>query len=108
MAWVSVCDDQIVCVQPVQVLDLDYLDLLTGFHLERIDVCSIGAALVDCDLAWQTMLPADFLESVGCPSCREGVCVLEVYALAVLVNNGAVLVTARYEFLVPQLVLQVF
>jgi hypothetical protein len=30
MAWVSVCDDHIVSVQPVQVLDLDYLDLLTA------------------------------------------------------------------------------
>ena len=36
--------------QIVQVLDLAYLDLLTGFLLECIDGCGIGATLVDRDL----------------------------------------------------------
>jgi hypothetical protein len=33
----------------VQILDLAYLDLLTGFLLECLDICGIGAAFIDRD-----------------------------------------------------------
>jgi hypothetical protein len=33
----------------VQILDLAYLDLLTGFLLECLDSCGIGAAFIDRD-----------------------------------------------------------
>ena len=36
--------------QIVQVLNLAYLDLLTGFLLECLNGCGIGAALIDRDL----------------------------------------------------------
>jgi len=44
-------DKSMILLNPiVQVLDLATLDLLTGFLLEYLDGCGIGAALVDRDL----------------------------------------------------------
>jgi hypothetical protein len=57
----------------VQVLDLAYLDLLTGFLLEYLDGCGIGSALVDRDLVRLTVSPNYSLEkSAGRSSCRDG------------------------------------
>ncbi len=46
----------------IQVFDLPDLDLLTGFLLERLDGCGIGAALVDRNLFRQTVLLDRFIE----------------------------------------------
>lgn len=45
-----------------QVFDEPHLDLLTGFLLERLDGCGIGAALADRDLLRRTVLPDRFLK----------------------------------------------
>lgn len=49
-------------VEKAQVFDLPHLDLLTGFLLERLDGCGIGAAFVGRDLFKHAVMPDRFLE----------------------------------------------